>query len=280
MLYLQCENKSSLGDDTFWTWMEREFVGNHTFDPPHSAGKGDSILRYSTLGPPPLNHARAFSQAQSVALCWELHHEMQRQLGIDYTPTLKKIEACATACSRRVVASHLMVDDYTPFGSVDVIPLGVNIDLFRPLDKTRLREKWGVPAGSRVGFWCGTGHTMKGFDRLVEYAGIHQEIFWVIVWKTRKERVNHTLPSVEFTQVNQTDMAELMNCADFIPTTGRLRPFFLVEWEAMACNLQVVNEWGLEKDFVPGDNPRNQLIEMGWDRRAVKRAWEKYLCLT
>ena len=34
MIYLNCEVKSGLGEDTFWTWFEREFKDGCCFEVP------------------------------------------------------------------------------------------------------------------------------------------------------------------------------------------------------------------------------------------------------
>ncbi len=146
--------------------------------------------------------------------------------------------------------------DYFP--GAQLMPIGVDTDIFRPMDRKAMRAKYGL-ADKRTGFWCGTRHPMKGHDRLQEYSVQHPEIQWVSVMKEQN--------------FSQPVLAELMNCCDFALFTGRLRPYFMVEWEAMACGLEVVDISGLERDFRPGANPRDDVMAQGWSRTQAKKSW-------
>ncbi len=68
-----------------------------------------------------------------------------------------------------------------------------------------------------------------------------------------------------------------MNAADFYLACGLLSPFYMVEWEAMACNLPIIIVGDTKKDFVPSENPRNDIFTLNWDRNSVKKKWETYL---
>jgi hypothetical protein len=104
---------------------------------------------------------------------------------------------------------------------------------------------------------------MKGRDRLEAYRAAHPEIRWNIVEKSA------ALP--------QARLAELMNGSDFILATGRLRPYFMVEWEAMACDLPVVDISGLERDFIPSAHPRADVMRLGWSRHDALPKWKEFL---
>jgi glycosyltransferase involved in cell wall biosynthesis len=270
MIYLSAEVVSGLGEDTFWVWFKREFPSS-SFSVPKYLNNDDIVLRYSTLG-------FVNRTGKSITLLWELYPEMKEQLHSDeWDSKLATINECARFSTYRVVASHLMVPYYEKFGTVDVLPIGVDADLFKPLpEKGALRDKYGIPREKTVGFWSGTPHPMKGFDILVEYAHLNPEIHWIIVWKYPSE--TSPLPGAStFAQVSQGSLCELMNAADFCLACGRLRPFFMVEWEALACNLQMRIVGGLEKDFVPSENPRDDVLRLHWDRKSAKNLWADYL---
>jgi len=270
MIYLAPEVKSGLGEDTFWTWFEREFPDS-TFDDPMRATVDDIILQYGTLGP------SKNKVAKTVALLWELYPEMERALGEKYQRQTDNLISSANACTRRVVASHIMVPDYAKFGQVDVLPIGVDTDVFRPMNKAQLRVNYGLNSDDRVGFWCGTKHPMKGFDRLKRYAHLNPSIKWIIIWKSPEESESWGA-AITKTRVSQRVLAELMNCADFFLVSGLLRPYFMWEWEAMACNLspRFLDDPRV-KDFMPGDHPRIDIFDRGWDRRNAKKIWADYL---
>jgi hypothetical protein len=188
---------------------------------------------------------------------------------------------CSEGAARRTVTSPLVVDDFTRFGQVDVMPMAVDTDLMRPRDKAEMRACYGIDEKALVGFWSGTMHPMKGYDVLCEYADQNPAIRWLICWKTGSDahrgRKRRDLPGWHFIRVPQTTIAELMAAADFLACPGRLRPFFLVEWEAMACDLPVRIIGNPEKDFVPSDHPRQDIIDRGWSRNDAKAQWLEYI---
>ena len=261
---------ATLGDDTFWTWALREFPES-TFSPPTNVTKNDVILRYS------VKNYQAYPE-HTIGLMWELYPEMKVMLNSNaWDDRIAMIDQCGYSCARVSTASELMVPYYTKYNKpVDILPLAVDTDLFKPYDKAAMRAKWNIPQDKVVGFWCGSLHAMKGFDRLQEYATQHPEIFWIIVWRWPQEP-GHLVGALNLVFMPQQELAELMSCANFALCCGRLRPFFMVDWEAMACNLPLVILGGLEKDFVPSTNPRDDVFRLGWDRRTARNIWINYI---
>ena len=93
--------------------------------------------------------------------------------------------------------------------------LGLDTDLFKPLNsKENLRIKYNIPKDKKVGYWGGTTHTMKGFDRLVQYSENNPDIFWIIVWKQHGDNGNipSSIPHTSFIHITQQTINELMNC--------------------------------------------------------------------
>lgn len=270
MIYLVPEVISGLGEDTFWTWFKREFPDSQ-FGVPPKITKRDVILQYSTMGAP--KHPE-----NTIGLLWELYPEMKVQLkSTVWDHIIDKIFLCAKLCRYRTTASHLMVPYYSNCGDIDIIPIGVDTDLFRPLpNRESLKIKYGIPKNRKVGFWSGTLHPMKGFYNLKLWAQQHPDIYWIVVWKTQTE-AGFLEGASNFVKVPQYQLVELMNCADFFLSCGLLRPFFMVEWEAMACNLPIVMFENMEKDFIPSSEPRNDVFRLKWDRTSVKEIWKMYL---
>ena len=269
MIYLNPEIISGLGEDTFWTWFHREFPGS-VFDEPRRLDDTDILLRYSTLGFLPV-------VGKQVALCWELYPAMRDRFGSTiWDDKIASVRETARYSTYRTVASELTRADYEQYGSVEIIPIGVDVDTFRPLgDKMGLREKYGLPQDREIGVWIGTMHPMKGFAHLLEYARKHPDVHWITICKTEHEAV--MMPgATRFVHAPQQTSCELMSAADFFLGTSLLRPFYMAEWEAMACDIPMRIIGEQDKEFVPSAHPREDVLALGWDRPSVKRQWELF----
>lgn len=270
MIYLNCEVKSGLGEDTFWTWFQREFPSS-AFSIPRKLKDNDIVLRYSTLGLLPV-------EGKQLALCWELYPQMKIFFRTNqYDAKLDKIYECARYSTYRTVATETSVSDYSQFGSVDVIPIALNTELYKPLDnKNELRKKYSLPLNKEIGIWIGTCHPMKGYSILLKYAADNPKIHWIIVWKWEREAMPMNEAS-NFIQIPQIQINELLNAADFFASTNKLNSFFMAEWEAMASNIPfrlIGNENNVE--FIPSANPREDVFKRGWDRISAKKKWEEF----
>lgn len=270
MIYLNCEVKSGLGEDTFWTWFNREFPLS-TFEEPHKVTEEDIILRYSTLGILPII-------GKQVALCWELYPQMKKLFNTEmWNSRIEKVYETARYATYRTVATQASVEDYTQFGSVDVIPIGVDTTVFKPLkEKSILRKKYGIPLNKDVGVWIGTGHPMKGYADFLQYVGKHSSNFWICIWKWKFEALPVQADNIlNFIQIPQSQIAELINSADFFCCTNRLKSYYMSEWEAMSCNIPFQYIGNYEKEFfIKNEDSRDVVYKMGWDRFSVKKQWE------
>ncbi|MFA5366484.1 MAG: hypothetical protein WC333_00980 [Dehalococcoidia bacterium] len=274
MIYLSPVNglKCAYGEETFWVWFERNF-NNISFSLPPKYNDDDVVLRYSTCG------ALNAKPANVIALCWELYPEMKKVLGGNqWDGFIQKTYETAKHSDRITVASKFSIPFYEQFGKVDILPIGVNTDLFKPYsdeEKYKLKLKYNVPLDKEVGFWCGTMHPMKGIQNFQKYANENPNIYWIIVWyPSQGSFIGYCQQHV---LVNQQKMAELMNLADFQLSASLLRPYYIVEYEGMSCNLKQRKIVNIEKDFEVGDNPRDAIFEHKWDRIAGKKLWEDYV---
>ncbi len=269
MIYLNAEVISGLGEDTFWSWFHREF-SNSSFEVPKKLNNNDVLLRYSTLGFLPI-------EGKQVALCWELYPQMKEIFKSNqWDERLKTVYQTARYSTYRTVATKASVADYDMFGSVNIIPIGVDTDTFKPLDnKMGIRNKYNIPLNKKVGVWVGTLHPMKGFSELLKYSAENSEIYWIVIWKWEQE-AGYLDGASNFVKVPQEALCELLNAADFFLSTSKLKPFYMAEWEAMACNIPFVILGNKEREFIPKTNPRDTLFEMEWDRKTVKTIWEKF----
>jgi glycosyltransferase involved in cell wall biosynthesis len=269
MIYLNCEVRSGLGEDTFWTWFEREFP-NCRFEEPIKMDDEDILLRYSTLGFLPV-------EGKQVALCWELYPEMETLFNTAcFTERMKKVDNAARYATYRTVATNETVKNYEKYGQTVVIPIGVDTGLYKPLNnKKELRKKYNLPQNKKIGIWIGTYHPMKGVSKLLEYASLNPDIEWVIIWKWKMEELE--IDNVHsFVKIKQEKICELLNAADFFLSTSQLKPYYMAEWEAMATNIPFVFFGNAEREFLPSCKPREDVIKMGWDRKSVKKKWIEF----
>ena len=266
MIYLNCEVKSGLGEDTFWTWFEREFPGS-SFDTPAKLNDEDILLRYSTLG-------YLSIEGKQMALCWELYPEMRDYFNTAcFDDRARVVANTARYSTYRTVATPMTVKNYDKYGQVEVIPIGVDTDMYRPLkSKNKLREKYNLPKNKKIGVWIGTFHPMKGVAKLLEYATLNPEIEWVLIWKWEMEELKID-NAHNFVKIKQAQICELLNAADFFLSTSQLSPYYMAEWEAMATNIPFVFFGNAEREFYPSKNPRDDVFSMGWDRKSVKQKW-------
>jgi len=265
MIYLNPEVRSGLGEDTFWTWFEREF--NASFDIPAVLGDNDILLHYSTMG------RCTIEGGTKIALCWELYPEMKLQLGSnEWDAKIDLTHEAAASCDKIVVANELSRDYY----GGTILPIGIDTDTFKYRDQGKMRKKHGFSSTVELAFWCGTNHPMKGFDSLIDYAARRPEVRWIVVYKD-PEASRPIANAAYYTRVSQTTLAELMNCANYAIDASRLRPYFMVEWEQMACNLPLMQITSLKREFKQ-EHPINQnVFNRGWDRASAKETWRKYL---
>ena len=282
MIYLVCQVKSGLGEDTFWTWFEREFPGHKFISTPiipeSFNEEKDCVIVYSTMGKISNPYNKKY---KAFCLAWELYGEMKLMLNSnEWDRVIEQTRECAKGVTEILIASEYARSTYSDCGTVSKMELGLNTDLFRPFDaetKHGLRLKYNIPLDRRIGYWGGTNHIMKGFDRLEEYASKNPDIFWIIVWKQQSDRgyCPTTIPHSEHVHISQTKINELMNCSDFFLCTSRLRPYYMTELEAMSTNLPFVFTENIEKDFISSDNPRDDIFKYNWDRTSVKQKWIK-----
>jgi len=218
-----------------------------------------------------------------VACCWELYPEMHFFMGDQGAAGAVQVtHQCVEACQHVSTHNRFSKEYYEeqlPDRPIDrLLPLAIDTVRFRPLSTSLCREKHGIPMDATVGWWSGTTHPMKGFDMVVNYAKENPDIYWIIGWKQPSDRGDASmLKGKEYCKVPQHMLAELMNCADFALFAGRLRPYVIVEWEAMACGLPVIDITGIEREFVPSSDPREDVFKHRWDRETAKGDWLEYI---
>ena len=167
--------------------------------------------------------------------------------------------AIAASADRIVVASehekHLLTELYgADAASIAVVPCGIDLDLFTPIEKEVARRKLGLKDGERIILFVGRIEPLKGIDILIGAAAqLHEdENFNVLivggdgasdeidVLRRQAERlgVDH---HISFVGAVEHEMLPLYyNAADVCVVPSYYESFGLVAIESMACGTPVV----------------------------------------
>ena len=179
-----------------------------------------------------------------------------------------------------------------------IIPIGVNENLFRPLDKINLRVKYGIKA-NKVGIFVGSFSEVKGWSKVKKCINERRDIFWIVVSKYDENFENENV--MKFSNIDQEKLAELLNCADFFIIGSPVETQCLAALEANLCNLPVVMpKVGIFRDFKPSElsllgefgddlmeginrldfskySPRKVILDKGFTIESTIKEWEKII---
>lgn len=129
--------------------------------------------------------------------------------------------------ARRIVVAEVLRDRLWG-GNAAVIPMGVDLELFRPLAREEARTALGLPAGRPlVVFVSSPANPVKRFE----------------LARAAVDRARREAPDIELlpvTDVAQDEVPLYMNAADALILTSSHEASPCVVKEAMACNLPVV----------------------------------------
>jgi len=179
--------------------------------------------------------------------------------------------------SIKVTNSNFMANMYKKMGSFEVIHLGVDHDLFKPLNKDELKKKYHIPDDRTVKIFVGSQNLIKGFEKIKKMIQGDTRIYWILVLKDSKLESGHNYTT--FYQVSQNNLAELYNCADQLVSKSLLESFGLAMVEAMFCNIPVdAPKTGIFWDWSPSfNNPRKEALDYGLDKNTWINKWKKFV---
>ena len=138
---------------------------------------------------------------------------------------------------------------------IGVVPCGVNLDLFRPMDKARARERLGFSAEDVIVLFVGRFAPLKGIERLLAAVTQIQEqrrLRLVIIGgnggRTPESREVHRLSEVYGIReavtlagrVAQEQLPPYYSAADVLVVPSYYESFGLVALESLACGTPVV----------------------------------------
>jgi glycosyltransferase involved in cell wall biosynthesis len=136
-------------------------------------------------------------------------------------------------------------------GRIKVIPVGIDPELFRPLDKQKMREKYGFAQDEKIILYVGRFSVEKGLDLLLKsFKEVNEKdpktklvlLGDGLEEDKLKEMVKDlAIRNVTFMQPAAHDVIpEIMNCADVFALSSFQEGLPTVVLEALACGKPVV----------------------------------------
>ena len=189
-----------------------------------------------------------------------------------YPLSIKKQKEAINNSDITVAVSRDIASSYDV--GAKVIPIGVDSELFKPLNKEKLRIKYQIP-NKFVKIFVGSTNLVKGFDVLRKEIKNDEESFYILVLKDKKT-INLPYKNIKiFQRIPQTILAELYNCADKFVGRSRVETLWLTPIEAMFCNIPIdITRVGIFADWYPNNkNPRQEVFQKGLDAETMIKKW-------
>ena len=166
----------------------------------------------------------------------------------------------AASCDRILAPTdrekeNLLKYCHTPAEKIGVVPCGVNLDLFQPMDRAAARQRLGFDQDESIILYVGRFDPIKGIDRLLEaaaYLNPLQKVRLVIIGgdgpDTPEYETLHRLSAkfgvekaVHFVgRVEQHKLPPYYCAADALVIPSYYESFGLVGLESLACGTPVV----------------------------------------
>lgn len=135
----------------------------------------------------------------------------------------------ATGWFHKVIVVSEEMRERLGYEDATVIPCGVNLERFRPIDRLEARRQTGLPLDKKLVLWAGEYFRPEKRYEIVEAA---------------MAQVTAEDPEVELVLLSgrpHTDVPVYMNAADVLLLTSDAEGSPMVVKEAMACNVPVVS---------------------------------------
>jgi D-inositol-3-phosphate glycosyltransferase len=165
---------------------------------------------------------------------------------------------------------NLLLDYYAQPYKLSIIPCGVNLELFRPMDQTAARTAIGQASNKPLALYVGRFAPLKGLDLLLS-AVAHlkdkgTDLHLMIVGGDGPRSANTTV-LIELTnrlgirsqvtfvgRIEQRDLPTYYSAADLLVVPSHYESFGLVVLEALACGTPVAaTQFGVAESVIQND---------------------------
>ena len=152
-----------------------------------------------------------------------------------------------------VTNSKLTALSYPDY-NFEIIPIGVDDKLFKPMDKEALRQEFNFP-NKKTGIFVGDFSETKGWAKVKDLINNHSEIFWILVSKDKQEYKRDNCRT--FNRIAQDLLAKLLNCSDFFVLGSPVETQCLAAIEAALCDLPIImRNTGIFADFTESEKAK------------------------
>lgn len=139
--------------------------------------------------------------------------------------------------ARKLVTNSISTALSYPEYDFEIIPVGVDSNLFVPMNKFEIRKEFGYK-DERIGIFVGNFSEVKGWSKVRECIEHFSEIKWILVSKYDESFIAPNV--VVYNRISQLLLAKLLNCADFFIIGSPVETQCLAAIEACLCNIPVI----------------------------------------
>lgn len=148
---------------------------------------------------------------------------------------------------------------------INVIPVGINLQVFKPLDVLKVRQKYKFNLNDKIILYLGRFEPEKNLELVIKsFAELKKEVSYgklVLVGEGReKGRIKELIVDMDLKDVYIIDtlvpslVPEILNCADVLIITSKYESGPLVALESMACGIPVVTtDVGRVREFIKNE---------------------------
>ncbi|SHI79198.1 glycosyltransferase [Desulfosporosinus lacus] len=151
----------------------------------------------------------------------------------------------------KLVANSIQTALSYPEYDFEITSGGVDLELFKPMNKEEVRQEFGFGPG-RIGIFVGDFSESNGWSQVRACIAGHPEITWILVSKNIGSFIASNVRL--FIGVPRTLLVKLLNCADFLINASPIENQCQAAIEACLCDVPLImRRIGIFKDFSSED---------------------------